>query len=46
MIKFTLNGINMFNRTHTLVPGHFIPRYTVNLIFLDNVKNRQKSAAR
>ena len=43
IIKFTLNDINMFYRTHTLVPGHFIPRYTVNLkVSLDNVKNAQK----
>ena len=26
IIKFTLNDINMFDRTHTLVPGHFISR--------------------
>ena len=30
IIKLISNDIDMFGRTHALVPGHFFPRYTVN----------------
>ena len=33
----------MFYRTNTLVPGHFIPCYIVNEIFLDNVKKKKNA---
>ena len=38
--NFTLNDMNMFERTHAFVPDHFIRHYTVNYYFLlINVKN-------
>ena len=39
---FTLNDMNMFERTHAFVPDHFIRHYTVNyyflLIYVNNAK--------
>ena len=32
--NFTLNDLNMFDRTHAFVLDHFIRHYTVNNIFL------------
>ena len=39
---FNLNNIILFDSAHTLVPGNFIPRNTVNQKFFDNVKTPQK----
>ena len=40
--NFTLNDINMFERTHAFVPGHFIRHYIVNYYFLlMNAKKRK-----
>ena len=33
LIKFTLNNMNMFDRTPAFVPDYFIRYYTVNNIF-------------
>ena len=43
--NFTLNDMNMFERTHAFVPDHFIRHYTVNYYFLlINVKKCKSSA--
>ena len=38
--NFTLNDMNMFERTHAFAPGSFIRHYTVNYyVLLFNAKN-------
>ena len=38
--NFTLNDMNMFERTHAFAPGSFIRHYTVNYyVLLINAKN-------
>ena len=44
--NFTLNDMNIFERTHAFVPGQFIRHYTSNYYFvLINAKNEKHRRA-